>query len=77
MIRYPFFFLPSCFQSKMALTFHFQIPIIRKYIRKISPYIKNKNVDGDSRSQRNGQRAGEGGNLVKVAGIEYHSGVSG
>lgn len=27
--------------------------------------------------KRNPQRAGEGGNLVTVAGYEYHSGVSG
>jgi hypothetical protein len=36
--------------SKRALTFHFLIPIIRKYIRKKSTYIKKKNIDGDSRS---------------------------
>ena len=51
------------------------LTFILEYTMIITQY--GKNVDGDSRSQRNGQRAGEGGNLVKVAGIEYHSEVAG
>lgn len=78
MSRYPFFVFCGNHATKISLDILFFTPYNWSYISFCFPYIvRRKTLMETVGLERNPQRAGEGGNLVTVAGYEYHSGVSG
>lgn len=78
MSRYPFFVSVRKSGTKISLDILFFNPYnYEVYKLLFSLYIRRKTLMETVGLKRNPQRAGEGGNLVTVAGYEYHSGVSG